>query len=622
MSGLTGFTRRETDGERDRAALERMAKLTYDERYADLDDVFCDSRVCAARAYVRDVFTGGQPKTAEGMHVWFDGELYNQAELLGRGPAAGESDAAVLLGLYRRHGDWSFLADADGMFAAVVYDAGRGRVHLIADRFGARFLFWTIAEGRLVWATHVGAMVEAPGFSPRIDERAVTQFLELGQLLGERSWLADVETLPMGSVVTFDLATRAATRHRYWWWDRLRPAAGRVNEPEAAEELGRLFLRAVQRRCRPGERIGVSLSGGLDSRAILAAMPDRLDPINALTFGQRGSLDVAIAASAAGVRGARQTVVELTGDNWLAPRLPGVWWNNGVVGLQHMHGIEAAPTEVSLMAIGFNGFGGDNQIRGDWLKGPATWDTLDPAHLGAVFRCDPSLLINLDEYEGLTKSDYYLIPNRGRNAWAAGSPLTETYMQARKPFMDNALMEALYALPDSLRANGRLYRRMLVGAFPRYFESIPWSQSGVPYTWPRLARGAYSRAMRVESRLFHRVHAINMPGHYRLGYSAYDRWLREEPARSWFDSLLRNPDALYMSYVPHAVVERLWDEHLRGRDHSAQICKFATLEVWLRQLLTGEYRPGSAADATGAGGAPLRGEAGPIGRRPCSRPSS
>lgn len=72
-----------------------MAKLTYDERYADLDALFCDDHVCAARAYVRDVFTGGQPETADGVHVWFDGELYNQAEPFGREPARSWFDSLL-----------------------------------------------------------------------------------------------------------------------------------------------------------------------------------------------------------------------------------------------------------------------------------------------------------------------------------------------------------------------------------------------------------------------------------------------------------------------------------------------------------------------------------------------
>ena len=83
---------------------------------------------------------------------------------------------------------------------------------------------------------------------------------------------------------------------------------GKIDVDEVAEELGRLFIDAVNRRCNQ-KGIGVCLSGGLDSRAILAAMPNRQEPIHTITFGKRGCDDIRIASKVAKIKGASHHVV-------------------------------------------------------------------------------------------------------------------------------------------------------------------------------------------------------------------------------------------------------------------------------------------------------------------------
>src|SRR5665648_996009 len=87
-----------------------------------------------------------------------------------------------------------------------------------------------------------------------------------------------------------------------------------------ADELGRLLIHAVAERAQPEERVAVSLSGGLDSRAIVAATAPRDEALPAVTFGRPGCVDIAIARRVAALKGACHEVVSITSDNWLAPR--------------------------------------------------------------------------------------------------------------------------------------------------------------------------------------------------------------------------------------------------------------------------------------------------------------
>jgi asparagine synthase (glutamine-hydrolysing) len=92
----------------------------------------------------------------------------------------------------------------------------------------------------------------------------------------------------------------------------------------------------VERRCRPGERVGLQLSGGLDSRAILAAMPKTDTPIHALTFGTIGDPEIEIAAQAAKIKSHPPSLLS-AGRQLLNGRRDLVWQLDGELNVIHAH---------------------------------------------------------------------------------------------------------------------------------------------------------------------------------------------------------------------------------------------------------------------------------------------
>jgi asparagine synthase (glutamine-hydrolysing) len=96
----------------------------------------------------------------------------------------------------------------------------------------------------------------------------------------------------------------------------------------------------VKRRSGETGQVGLALSGGLDSRAILAAIPDSNRPIHAVTFGKIGSNDIKFAAIAAKIKGATRHVFEISGEGWLQSRFSKAWYTDGQLDLQHMHPVD------------------------------------------------------------------------------------------------------------------------------------------------------------------------------------------------------------------------------------------------------------------------------------------
>ncbi|UCE77323.1 MAG: hypothetical protein JSU62_03730, partial [Gammaproteobacteria bacterium] len=266
------------------------------------DALFFDGSVCATRCHTGVLQPAEQPFTRNGVSVWLDGEFYNRDDVATQQGVAAATDSELLHVLYRHNSDLSLLKEIDGIFAAVIWDSIRGRLHLVADRYGFRQLYWTRQGNRLAWASEVKAMLGLRGFEPRIDRKALAQFMGVGHFIHDRTWFEGVRQLTPATVLSWDTGRCDAQLRRYWWWDEIQPWTGRYDENLIADELGTLYTEGVRRRMPPGERVGIELSGGLDSRGILAAMPERGEPIHAVTVGNRGCNEVRVATAVARVK--------------------------------------------------------------------------------------------------------------------------------------------------------------------------------------------------------------------------------------------------------------------------------------------------------------------------------
>jgi len=582
MPGILGFVGgRESPGEAQQT-LSRMRELLSHGDARHIDELFRDGRVCATRSHTNLIQPQPQPHTAGGAHIWLDGEFYNRAELalsLGEEARSGAqvSDPALLLALYRQSNDFNqqpdgfdFLRRIDGVYAAVIYDAAARRVHLISDRHGLRHLFWMARGDGGAWASEVKAMLALPGFEPKIERASVEDFFEVGHMTGDRTWFEGVELLPAATVLTWRLDERSVSRRRYWSADEIKPLPEATDAIELAEELGRRFRAAVERRSRAGERTGLKLSGGLDSRAILAAMPERGAPLHAVTFGKRDCEDARIAASAAAAKGARHHAWEMDAARWLPPRLEAVWWTDGEFDLMHMHVITILPRVRELFDIGLDGCGA-NGIIGD------SWAGL-----------------------GMAGGPPEYIDGRTRRFLILGPTTVRGYVEERLPFFDNEFLELALAAPARLKLHNTLYRMMLLKSFPEFFEHIPWQKTGSPIRWPRPDESRRKSLVEVKESLLYKLSWFGITSPPKRGYADYSTWMRHEPARSIFKEVLGSPSALYPEYVPRARVEGDLAKHFGGRDRAGYLGLALTFEIWLRQVFEGKYRTAPTQVRTGA----------------------
>lgn len=286
MCGIAGFF-----GDGDRRDLERMTDALA-HRGPDGRGLFQDGRLALGhrRLSIIDVRDGAQPMTdpANGNVIVYNGEIYNHLELrrelekLGHVFHTGHSDTETLLHAF---GQWGTgcLGRLNGMFAFAIYQPAQKLLWLARDRFGEKPLFYATNARGFAFASEIGSLRLWPGFDNICDKDNVQRFFAWNYLPGQRTIHANCGSLAPASWLRIDLASLELESGAYWNF-ALEPDNALADEEELAEELRRLLCQAVKRRLLSDVPLGIFLSGGIDSSAVLAAACKVADPASISTY--------------------------------------------------------------------------------------------------------------------------------------------------------------------------------------------------------------------------------------------------------------------------------------------------------------------------------------------------
>ena len=478
---------------------------------------------------------------------------------------------------------------------------------MISDRYGLRPFYWTKVGHSLAWASEAKVFLSMPDFCPHIDPAAVEDFLGLRYFIGNRSWFKGVELLPAATILSWDLQTASLQQRRYWWWNGIAPLSGSIDQAEIIEELGRLFIKGIKQQTLTPERVGVTLSGGLDSRAILAAIPDLGYPVHSVTYGKRGCEDIQIAAQVAKLKASPHHIVELNAANWLQSRMQNIWATDGTCSLIHMQYLAAleAIRNQDLFDVVLHGAGGDSFLGGVHLFDPYRFDYYVDHHLNlrgfARSKAhQESVAHRFREYfSSLDASSYIMcIDNRVRSFQLKDIRLSLSHgIDCRLPFLDNDFQEFLYAVPDSLKANNHLYSLMLMHHFPKFYQHIPRQGLGEPISPPGLLRKTQKLYRRVQDKVVRECQNLGFISQKTVktredaAFHNYADWLRQEPARTLWSDILSSRDALYPEFISRDQAQQDCQMFLQGQDNNFdRIGQILTFEIWLQQVFNQKYR--------------------------------
>ncbi|PWG02100.1 asparagine synthase (glutamine-hydrolyzing) [Sphingosinicella humi] len=304
MCGIAGcFTVHpaETDGEALKRALLRLAHRGPNGRGAkslgtDAGQLSLGHR----RLSIIDLSDAGlQPMTsADGRFtIVFNGEIYNYVELRdelrGRGRTfQTRTDTEVLLQTWAEWGS-NALDRLDGMFAFAIYDRVNQTLCCARDPFGIKPLFYSASAKGFAFASEIPALLEFGLFPPRINRARAHAFLCWGDYDdGADTFYENVFHLRPGELMTIDLRHEplAQPSLKRWWKPEITERTN-ISFESAADGVRELFLQSVRRQLRSDVAVGATLSGGVDSSAIVCAIRHLEPDFPILTFSYAADCD-------------------------------------------------------------------------------------------------------------------------------------------------------------------------------------------------------------------------------------------------------------------------------------------------------------------------------------------
>lgn len=213
--------------------------------------------------------------SADGRHVLvFNGEIYNYKELRRELESdhafTSDSDTEVLLAALRHWGE-AALDRLNGMFAFCFYDTVNGSAFFARDRFGQKPLYFTWQGDAFYFASEVKALLRT-GIAARPNLAVWSRYLVTGSYDDDSdSYFDGISQLQPGECARFT-PDRGLTRRRWYdLADHMAPWPG-TDAGEAAEYLRQLLSESGRLHMRSDVPVGVSLSGGLDSSALLSSL--------------------------------------------------------------------------------------------------------------------------------------------------------------------------------------------------------------------------------------------------------------------------------------------------------------------------------------------------------------
>jgi asparagine synthase (glutamine-hydrolysing) len=211
-----------------------------------------------------------QPMHLGDLHVVFNGEIYNYVELRKQLRGLGhsfqtEGDGEVLLHAWKQWGEGA-LDRLNGMYAFALWDGKRRRLTMAVDPFAEKPLMYRTDGERVTFASDVRALQAADPASGAPDETTLREYVALGAMPQlPRTFFSDVQRLPPAHVARWERGKGLVLRC-YW---RPQTVAVPADPARAAARLRELLADSVRLRLRSDVPVGTSLSGGVDSSAVV-----------------------------------------------------------------------------------------------------------------------------------------------------------------------------------------------------------------------------------------------------------------------------------------------------------------------------------------------------------------
>ena len=506
-----------------------------------------------------------------------------------------DADNDWLVHLYEEEGD-QFFEKLNGLFSGLLIDKRQRKGFLFNDRYGVERIYWHERDGDVYFASQAHALLKALPELREFDDDGVAQFLTYGCTVDWRTLFEGIQVLPGASVWSFE---KGKCYKRKYFSPKTWEAQRVLSQDTFESEFQETFKRILPRYFESPTPIGISLTGGLDTRMIMACRPKTDENPVGYTFSgeKRVTVDGRLAARIAGLCGIEHRLLRIGPDffsDFASHADRTVCVTDGSFGITGAHEIYFNGQARRLAPVRLTGNFGSEVLRGISTFKPIglSHDLLDPEFSRFV---NGSVKTPSPEHP-VTFSAFQEIPWHLAGCVAAA----KSQVIFRTPYLDNELVALAYRMPEHLRKSPQAASR-LIAANSNMLSAIPTDRgfvgdnSGLAFLYRRFfAEAAFKIDYYNSEGLPHGLSRfdsfVRRVSSY-LGilelhkYLPYPHWFRRELAPHVTDVLAR-ARVQQMRFWDRGFLKRLAADHVSGRmNYTREIDAVLTLEAVERLLL-------------------------------------
>lgn len=469
------------------------------------------------------------------------------------------------------------IANIDGLFTIVVLDRIHKKLCIIGDRNGLSPVYYGVFEDQLIFGSELRAFI-SPEIKTSIRSLSIETFLNLRNLIGNETWFNEVNLLPPSAFLVWDIESKKIEKiNEYWSYKNLKPFVDVKTDKEIIEDLALLFKKAVSKRVNDIERVGITLSGGLDSRMLFANIPIREKGFTAITRGQINAGDIKIASQVVQLRDdCNHILFNMNSKNWDDHRVEAVKATSGQKDFFNMNALASLPIHKQYFDINLDGAGGDGLFQGvfqNFKESPERNQKLKAKYFhNYILDSDEVWNHFIEYYEDIDSDQYFFMYQVMRRFSIFGAILGHDYgIISRFPFLDHELQEYVYRLPKNANLV-KLYRYMMIEKFPQYFVEIDNLHTGFGLS---------------KSERLNYLKKIWFRGWEKFGYKKYERkyhdypkWIKEN-GQNLLSGFVYNTKGPLYTYVPYEKIQPILERYKETGEGAANISKILTLNIFL-----------------------------------------
>jgi asparagine synthase (glutamine-hydrolysing) len=522
----------------------------------------------------------------------FSGEEFPEPGLVGTLRVLGHelkpNPASYLVHRYEEERD--FPKQLNGRFHGLVADRARGTAMLFNDRYGLQRLYYHEAKDSFYFAAESKAILRVRPELRVTDPRGVGEFIVCGCVLENRTLFPGIHVLPPGSAWSFrdGALEKKALYFEPSEWEGLEP----LKPEEYYGHLRDVFVKNLPRYFEGQERIGVSLTGGLDTRIIMAWHNPKPNTLPCYTFGSmyRDNEDVKLARCVAKICGQRHEVIP-TGEEFLsqfahyAERT--IYLSDACVDVSRSPDLylnEKARLIAPVRMVGTYG--------SEMLLHAVMFKAVEP--VAGLFQKElsPQIQKATETYDASRRGHPVTFIAFRQSPWHHYGvlELEQTQVAVRTPYLDNELVRTIYQSPGPVAVNEEGRIRLIREGNPalsqlRTDRGLGDQKSPILHALLEFlfkAEYAYDYGMpqwvAQVDHIFSRLHLERIwLGRHKLYH--FRVWYRDR-LREYVREMLLDDRSLARPYLERKGVERMVSAHLRGnRNYTTEIHRLISLEL-------------------------------------------